>query len=74
MDPIALEQLKTDKSFQKLLKKQQKEMDVIKKRQNKERTIMQKSHCYVVEKLVAGHDKQKTGTEKNLEKAIKKKG
>ena len=74
MDPVTLDQLKTDKSFQKLLKRQQKEMDVIKKKQNKERTNMQKIHCSVVDKLVAVHDKEKTGTEKTLEKAIKKKG
>ena len=58
----------------KLLKKQQKEIDIVKKRHNKERSLMQKSHCIVVDKMVATHDKEKQQQEKSLEKAIKKKG
>ena len=46
----------------------------MKKRHNKERSIMQKSHCTVVDKMVATHDKEKLQQEKSLEKAIKKKG
>jgi hypothetical protein len=37
------------------------------------RSVMQKAHCIVVDKLVAVHDKEKTGQEKILEKANKKK-
>ena len=73
-EEVTLDTLKQDKSFQKLLKKQQKEIEILKKRQNKERTTMQKQHCSVVDKLVATHDKEKTAQEKQLEKAIKKKG
>ena len=74
MDPVTLDMLKGDKSFQKVLKKQQKEMDTVKKRHNKERASMQKTHCTVVDKLLAVHDKERVVQEKQLEKAIKKKG
>ena len=73
-DPITPELLRTDKLYIKLLKKQHKELDVIKKRHNKERSAMQRVHCTIVDKLVVTHDKDKQGTEKSLEKAIKKKG
>uniref|UniRef100_A0A8C7W6C8 1-phosphatidylinositol 4,5-bisphosphate phosphodiesterase n=1 Tax=Oncorhynchus mykiss TaxID=8022 RepID=A0A8C7W6C8_ONCMY len=37
-------------------------------------TIMQKSHCSQVDKMIALHDKEKQTQEKLLEKAIKKRG
>ena len=58
----------------KLVKKQQKELEAIKKRHTKERSMMQKQHCTLVDKIVAVHDKEKQAQEKSLEKAIKKKG
>ena len=63
-----------DKNMVKLLKKQQKEIELLKKRHNKERTTMQKAHCTIVDKLVATHDKVKSAQEKTLEKVMKKKG
>ena len=73
-DPITPELLRTDKQYIKLLKRQQKELEVVKKRHNKERSAMQKAHCTVVDKMVASHDKEKSGQEKTLEKIMKKKG
>ncbi|XP_064623819.1 1-phosphatidylinositol 4,5-bisphosphate phosphodiesterase beta-4-like isoform X4 [Lineus longissimus] len=73
-DPVTPELLRTEKMFVKILKKQQKEMETLKKRHNKERSAMQKQHCMVVDKMVACHDKEKQMQEKTLEKAIKKKG
>jgi len=66
--------LRADKQFVKLLKKQQKDLEILKKRHNKERSTMQKQHCIVVDKMVVTHDKEKLSQEKSLEKAIKKKG
>ncbi|XP_070577889.1 1-phosphatidylinositol 4,5-bisphosphate phosphodiesterase beta-4-like isoform X4 [Ptychodera flava] len=63
-----------DKAYLKLLKKQQKEIESIKKKHSKEKESMQKNHCVVVDKMVSRHDKDKLTQEKNLEKAIKKKG
>ncbi|XP_071081471.1 1-phosphatidylinositol 4,5-bisphosphate phosphodiesterase beta-4-like isoform X2 [Haliotis cracherodii] len=73
-DPVTRDHLMQDKSFFKLLKKQQKDMEMLKKKFQKERVLMQKQHCTVVDKLVASHDKEKLAAEKNLEKKLKKKG
>uniref|UniRef100_A0A4W5JR74 Phosphoinositide phospholipase C n=1 Tax=Hucho hucho TaxID=62062 RepID=A0A4W5JR74_9TELE len=39
-----------------------------------DRTVMQKSHCTQVDKMITQHDKEKQTQEKLLEKAIKKRG
>ncbi|XP_016408747.1 1-phosphatidylinositol 4,5-bisphosphate phosphodiesterase beta-4-like [Sinocyclocheilus rhinocerous] len=62
------------KTFIKLMKKQQKELNTLKKRHAKEHNAMQKSHCTQVDRMVAQHDKEKFSLEKLLEKAIKKRG
>uniref|UniRef100_A0AAQ4Q2M7 1-phosphatidylinositol 4,5-bisphosphate phosphodiesterase n=1 Tax=Gasterosteus aculeatus aculeatus TaxID=481459 RepID=A0AAQ4Q2M7_GASAC len=61
-------------TYLKLIKKQQKELNSLKKKQSKDQTTMQKSHCTQVDKMVSQHDKEKTTLEKLLEKAIKKRG
>uniref|UniRef100_A0A8C2BU38 Phosphoinositide phospholipase C n=1 Tax=Cyprinus carpio TaxID=7962 RepID=A0A8C2BU38_CYPCA len=61
-------------TFIKLMKKQQKELNTLKKRHAKEHNAMQKSHCTQVDKMVAQHDKEKFTLEKLLEKAVKKRG
>uniref|UniRef100_A0A8D2KZ71 1-phosphatidylinositol 4,5-bisphosphate phosphodiesterase n=1 Tax=Varanus komodoensis TaxID=61221 RepID=A0A8D2KZ71_VARKO len=61
-------------AYIKHLKKQQKELNALKKRHAKEHCIMQKLHCTQVDKIVAQYDKEKLAYEKTLEKAIKKKG
>ncbi|XP_035379954.1 1-phosphatidylinositol 4,5-bisphosphate phosphodiesterase beta-4 isoform X2 [Electrophorus electricus] len=72
--PVTIENLKQMKSYIKLIKKQQKELNAVKKRHAKEHNAMQKSHCTQVDKMVAQHDKEKFTLEKLLEKAIKKRG
>ncbi|XP_014674680.1 PREDICTED: 1-phosphatidylinositol 4,5-bisphosphate phosphodiesterase beta-4-like [Priapulus caudatus] len=66
--------LMKDKCYDKLLRRQQKEMETLRKKFGRERGIMQKVHCMSVDKLVALHDREKQCQEKNLEKAIRKKG
>ncbi len=73
-DPITPELLMTDKTYVKLCKKQNKELEMLKKGHNKQRSTMQKQHCTVIDKIVATHDKERQTHEKVLEKAIKKKG
>ncbi|XP_060577835.1 1-phosphatidylinositol 4,5-bisphosphate phosphodiesterase beta-4-like isoform X1 [Ruditapes philippinarum] len=73
-EAINRDSLKLDKVFQKLLRKQSKDLECLKKKQQKERSNMQRQHCLVVDKLVACHDKEKIATEKQVEKMIKKKG
>ncbi|KAL4237357.1 1-phosphatidylinositol 4 [Mactra antiquata] len=67
-EAINRDNLKLDKLFQKLLKKQLKDLECLKKKQQKERSSMQRQHCLVVDKLVAVHDKEKIATEKQVEK------
>ena len=73
-DPITPELLRTNKAFLKLQKRQQKELETLKKKHDKEKSGMQKQHCVVIDKVVANHDKEKLTQEKSLEKAIKRKG
>ena len=73
-EPLTPDALRQDKLFVKLLKKQLKELEILKKRHNKERSAMLKQHCVVVDRMVMTHDKEKLSQEKSLEKAIRKKG
>lgn len=72
--PITRESLLKDKSVQKLIKKQLKEMDMLKKRHQKEKSVMNKQHTMVVDTLMSKHDKEKQATEKSIEKKLKRKG
>ncbi|KAM8831979.1 1-phosphatidylinositol 4,5-bisphosphate phosphodiesterase beta-4 isoform 1-T1 [Spinachia spinachia] len=71
---VSIDDLKLMKTYLKLIKKQQKELSSLKKKQSKDQTTMQKCHCSQVDKMVSQHDKEKTTLEKLLEKAIKKRG
>ncbi|KAG7460715.1 hypothetical protein MATL_G00201710 [Megalops atlanticus] len=71
---VSIEDLKQMKTYIKLIKKQQKELNALKKKHAKDHSAMQKSHCTQVDKIVAQHDKDKLTHEKLLEKAIKKRG
>ncbi|MBN3315501.1 PLCB4 phosphodiesterase, partial [Atractosteus spatula] len=71
---VNIDDLKQMKTYLKLIKKQQKELNALKKKHVKDHSAMQKSHCTQVDKIVAQHDKEKLTYEKLLEKAIKKKG
>ncbi|XP_077807344.1 1-phosphatidylinositol 4,5-bisphosphate phosphodiesterase beta-4 isoform X2 [Macaca mulatta] len=71
---VRIEDLKQMKAYLKHLKKQQKELNSLKKKHAKEHSNMQKLHCTQVDKIVAQYDKEKSTHEKILEKAMKKKG
>uniref|UniRef100_A0A5F8GBJ7 Phosphoinositide phospholipase C n=1 Tax=Monodelphis domestica TaxID=13616 RepID=A0A5F8GBJ7_MONDO len=71
---VRIEDLKQMKAYLKHLKKQQKELNSLKKKHAKEHSTMQKLHCTQVDKIVAQYDKEKLSHEKILEKAMKKKG
>ena len=51
-DPITPDVVKKEKSFAKLTKKHQKELETLRKKQQKERTMVQKTQCAAIEKLV----------------------
>ncbi|KAM9703840.1 1-phosphatidylinositol 4,5-bisphosphate phosphodiesterase beta-4 isoform 1-T1 [Menidia menidia] len=71
---VSIDDLKQMKTYLKLIKKQQKELNTLKKKHSKDQNIMQKAQCTQVDKMVSQHDKEKTNLEKLLEKAIKKRG
>ena len=51
-DSITPDVVKKEKSFVKLTKKHQKELDSLRKKHQKERTMVQKTQCAAIEKLV----------------------
>lgn len=53
-EPITMEVLSQEKAYQKLVRKQQKELESFKKRQLKERNTVQKQQCAAIEKLIKG--------------------
>lgn len=53
-EPITIETIKQDKSFQKNTKKYQKEYDGLKKKLTKEKLAVQKSQCTAIERLIKG--------------------
>ncbi|XP_005100848.3 1-phosphatidylinositol 4,5-bisphosphate phosphodiesterase beta-4 isoform X1 [Aplysia californica] len=71
-EPITRKKLMSEKVYFKLLRRQPKDLELLKRRHQKERSMMQRAHCTVVDKLVASHDKEKSATEKSMEKKLKK--
>ncbi|XP_067224548.1 1-phosphatidylinositol 4,5-bisphosphate phosphodiesterase beta-4 isoform X2 [Chanodichthys erythropterus] len=69
---LTIDDLKQTKTYLKLVKKQQKEMNALKKKQAKAHAALQSSHCAQVDRIVAQHDKEKQALEKQLEKSCKK--
>lgn len=53
-DPLTLETLRQEKGYQKVLRKQQKELESLKKRHHKEKLTVQKQHCVAIEKIFKG--------------------
>ncbi|XP_041981500.1 1-phosphatidylinositol 4,5-bisphosphate phosphodiesterase isoform X1 [Aricia agestis] len=57
-EPITVETLRQDKGFLKTGKKQQKDLDVMKKRHSKEKMTLQKQQCAALEKMIKGKNKE----------------
>lgn len=53
-EPITVESLRQEKGFQKTGRKQQKELDMLRKRHAKEKMAIQKAQCAAIEKLIKG--------------------
>uniref|UniRef100_A0A673LTR2 1-phosphatidylinositol 4,5-bisphosphate phosphodiesterase n=1 Tax=Sinocyclocheilus rhinocerous TaxID=307959 RepID=A0A673LTR2_9TELE len=69
---LTIDDLKQTKTYLKLVKKQQKDVSALKKKQAKAHVALQSSHCTQVDRTVAQHDKEKQALEKQLEKSIRK--
>ncbi|EDO42237.1 predicted protein [Nematostella vectensis] len=72
--PISLEELKKDKTYRKVIKRQQKESEVIQKKYSKERVMMQRAHTSELEKLITSYDEIKQAAQKTYERATKRCG
>jgi len=72
--PLTIETLRLEKQYVKLVRRQQKEVDAMKKRHTKERSSLQKQHCVIFDKMIAVQDREKAQQEKCVERAAKKKG
>ncbi|XP_003490030.1 1-phosphatidylinositol 4,5-bisphosphate phosphodiesterase [Bombus impatiens] len=68
-EPITIDTLKKEKAY-KLGKKQQKDLDTMRKKHLKERQTMQKNHCAAIDKLVKGKDKGALLQDANVKKVI----
>ncbi|XP_077094408.1 1-phosphatidylinositol 4,5-bisphosphate phosphodiesterase beta-4 isoform X2 [Siphateles boraxobius] len=69
---LTIDDLQQTKTYMKLVKKQQKDVEALKKKHAKAHAALQSSHCAQVDRFVAQHDKEKQALEKQLEKGCKK--
>ncbi|XP_057329699.1 1-phosphatidylinositol 4,5-bisphosphate phosphodiesterase-like isoform X1 [Microplitis mediator] len=69
-EPITVEALRQEKSYQKLVRKQQKELESFKKRQLKERNTVQKQQCAAIEKLIKGKNKAELSRDPIVRRAV----
>ncbi|CAM4642701.1 unnamed protein product [Leuciscus chuanchicus] len=69
---LTIDDLQQTKTYMKLVKKQQKDVEALKKKHAKAHAALQSSHCAQVDRIVAQHDKEKQALEKQLEKGCKK--
>lgn len=52
IEPITTESLKNEKAFMKLTRKQQKELESQRRKQHKEKTVVQKQQCSAIDKTM----------------------
>ncbi|CAF4857657.1 unnamed protein product [Pieris macdunnoughi] len=57
-EPITVESLQQDKGFLKTSKKQQKDLEAMRKRHAKEKMLLQKQQCAAIEKMIKGKNKE----------------
>ncbi|XP_045499518.1 1-phosphatidylinositol 4,5-bisphosphate phosphodiesterase isoform X2 [Colias croceus] len=57
-EPITVESLRQDKGFLKTGKKQQKDLEAMRKRHAKEKMLLQKQQCSALEKMIKGKNKE----------------
>ncbi|XP_036145410.1 1-phosphatidylinositol 4,5-bisphosphate phosphodiesterase isoform X2 [Monomorium pharaonis] len=69
-DPITLETLRHEKGYQKVLRKQQKELESLKKKHHKEKLTIQKQHCVAIEKIFKGKNKAELSRDPIVRRAV----
>ncbi|XP_055374777.1 1-phosphatidylinositol 4,5-bisphosphate phosphodiesterase isoform X1 [Condylostylus longicornis] len=71
-EPVTIETLRGEKCFQKTAKKQNKELDTMKKKHSKERMAMQKTQNAAIDKLIKGKSKDEIKNDSAIKDAIAK--
>ncbi|TMW47080.1 hypothetical protein DOY81_007841 [Sarcophaga bullata] len=69
-EPVTLESLRSEKGFQKVAKKQNKELDTLKKKHTKERMAVQKTQNAAIDKLIKGKSKDEIRNDSAIKTAI----
>lgn len=69
-EPITVESLRQEKGFIKTGRKQQKELDAMRKRHTKEKMAMQKAQCTAIEKMIKGKNKEELSKEPGFRKLV----
>ncbi|KAH8420464.1 hypothetical protein KR009_010603 [Drosophila setifemur] len=69
-EPVTLESLRQEKGFQKVGKKQIKELDTLRKKHAKERTSVQKTQNAAIDKLIKGKSKDDIRNDANIKNSI----
>lgn len=69
-DPVTLDTLRQEKGYQKVLRKQQKELESLKKRHHKEKLTVQKQHCVAIEKIFKGKNKAELSRDPVVRRAV----
>ncbi|XP_063364734.1 1-phosphatidylinositol 4,5-bisphosphate phosphodiesterase isoform X2 [Cydia amplana] len=69
-EPITVESLRQEKGFVKTGRKQQKELEAMRKRHSKEKLAMQKTQCSALEKLIKGKNKEQLSNDAAFRKLV----
>ncbi|XP_053608554.1 1-phosphatidylinositol 4,5-bisphosphate phosphodiesterase isoform X2 [Plodia interpunctella] len=69
-EPITVESLRQEKAFLKTGRKQQKELEAMRKRHAKERMTLQKQQCSALEKMVKGKNKDQLSNDAAFRKLV----
>ncbi|KAJ1528678.1 hypothetical protein ONE63_007072 [Megalurothrips usitatus] len=70
LEALTVETLRNEKGFQKTARKQQKELDSLHKKHQKERLSVQKAQCAAIEKLVKGKNKEEVASDPTIRKLV----
>lgn len=69
-DPITIDSLRQEKGFLKTSRKQQKELDALRKKHSKDRLAMQKTQNSAIERLIKGKSKDEIKNDASIKKVI----
>ncbi|XP_035703869.1 1-phosphatidylinositol 4,5-bisphosphate phosphodiesterase isoform X2 [Folsomia candida] len=69
-DPLTADSLRAEKGYNKATKKQQKELEAMRKRHSKERLLIQKNQCVSIEKMVKGKQPNEAASDPSIRRLV----